>query len=173
MSGCQRQSYRGSGLIVDKGVSSSAGRQWTLFREKCSTAGTNGSAVGAPRLPRFRGYVFESGKPDRPLCCVSVLHRAHPVGPFHLVFRVPSARAGCPWRFKNFGMRWRLIRTPGNQPLPRATKVPLTTYTLTGKAAGWRPKAGMNEGCNCLDMVVSDAVTSAHGAVSGRRRGEE
>jgi hypothetical protein len=43
---------------------------------------------------------------DGPLWGVGVANRAPPFGPSHLVFRVPSA--GCPWRFKDFGLRLNL-----------------------------------------------------------------
>jgi hypothetical protein len=65
----------------------------------------------------------------------------------------------------NTGRQWRVIRAPVDHPLPRVTKLPLTTYTLTGKAVG-----GAIEDGNCLDIFVCDAVASAHGAASGRRR---
>ena len=42
------------------------------------------------------------------------------------------------------GRQWRLIRALPDHPLPRVTKRPLTTYTLTGKTAGWGPKVGMS-----------------------------
>ena len=77
----------------------------TLFREKCSTAVTNGSAVGAPTLHRSHTSALEIEKLNGPLWGVGAAHPGPPFGPSHLAFRVPSARAGCPWRLKNFELR--------------------------------------------------------------------
>jgi hypothetical protein len=41
------------------------------------------------------------------------------------------------------GRRWRVIRAPVDHLLPKAIKVSLTMSTITGRAAGWRPKDGM------------------------------
>ncbi len=76
-----------------------------LFRETRSTAGTNGRAVSAPRLSRLPASPVDGEELDGPLRGGSVAHPVPPFGPSHQVFRVPSASAWCPWRFKDFGLR--------------------------------------------------------------------
>ncbi len=55
------------------------------------------------------------------------------------------------WISSSAGRRWRVIRTPVDHPLPKVIKVPWTTSTITGTAAGWRP----NEGIRTVIVLTS------------------
>jgi hypothetical protein len=125
----------------------------TLFQEERSTAGANGNAVGAPRLSKFQISAVHNEKLDGPLWGVSIADQAPPSDPSHLAFRVPSACAGYPWRFTNFGLRSHRPATASSPDSCRNRRMRMSGTTKVSPGMGTFREKVLEEYLTAMEAV--------------------